>query len=99
MTKEELMLIRDFVNENNFSEKTKAQINDIWDNCSDIVHLINSNDTRFIDYPQYWTREDVDGWLDKPLTDDEFNELSYDLSKQGSYDSDYILFAINEIRS
>lgn len=81
-----------------FQNQQKNDLKEILENTSDSVQLINANDIRYIDYPEYWTRETVDGWLDSPLTDDEFNELSCRLSHLGSYDSDDILYAINDIR-
>lgn len=100
MTKEEFKTIVDFANQSaNISESAKNDLNEILENANDSVLLLNATDNRYVDYPEYWTRETIDMWLESPLTDDEFNELSCRLSHLGSYNSDDIMYEINEIRS
>ena len=100
MTKEELKRIADFVKNGDFSEDAKSNFDNIMEGASDFYNsLINANDTRYVDTPEYYTRECIDGWLDEKLTDEEFSELSCRLSHMGSYDSDQILYEINDMRS
>ena len=99
MTKVELELIRNFVNEGEFSDRAKAEINELYDNCSGYNHLINCEDISYVDYPQSWEREHVDDCLDTPLTDDEFYDLKHRLGHYDVVDSDVILCTVKDIRN